>query len=71
MEKDWSPVFKTDNVYQVEIIKGMLEENGIESVIINKRDSAYTSFGTASLYVHNDNIVRAKQLIEESEGNED
>ncbi len=63
MEKDWAVVYKAKNKYQADIIQGMLKENGIESVIINQKDSAYLSFGDTLLYVHNDNFDKARGLI--------
>ena len=71
MEKDWSIVYKAGNEYQAKIIKGMLEENDIESVIINQKDSAYLSFGTSNLYVHNDNFEKARKLILKAEEEND
>lgn len=67
MEKDWSVVYKTTNQFEVDIIQGMLRENGIESVIIDQKDSAYMSFGAASLFVHNDNLAKAQELIAQAE----
>ncbi len=67
MEKDWSSVYKARNEYQAKILKGMLKENGIDSVIINQKDSAYLSFGNSILYVHNNNYQKARQLILQSE----
>ena len=64
MEKDWVAIFSTDKEYQAHIVKDMLEENGINSVIINKQDSAYITIGEAEVYVKNDNAVKAKYLIE-------
>ncbi len=67
MEKDWSVVYKANNNYQAKLIKGMLEENNIESVIINQKDSGFMSFGNTLLYVHNDNYEKARKLILEAE----
>ena len=41
-----------------------LEENGIESIIINKQDSVYNAFGDIELYVNRNDILKAKQLLE-------
>jgi len=38
MEKGWKQVFLSGQLYKVEIAKDVLENNGIESVIINKKD---------------------------------
>lgn len=67
MEKDWSVVYKATDEFQAEILKGMLKENNIESVIINQKDTAYMSFGYTLLYVHNDNFTKARQLIMDAE----
>jgi hypothetical protein len=63
MDNDWVKIFSSSKQYEVEIINGMLEENGIESVIMNKQDSNYF-FGEYELYVMRDEILRAKTLIQ-------
>jgi putative signal transducing protein len=64
MEKDWVPIYSTDKEYQAHIIKDMLKENGIDSVIFNKQDSAYVTIGNVEIYVKNDFAIKAKHLIE-------
>ncbi|MHC1708311.1 MAG: DUF2007 domain-containing protein [Bacteroidales bacterium] len=59
---NWVKIYSSSLVHEVEIFRGMLEENGIEAVIINKKDSAYL-FGEAELYVTADDAFDAKQLI--------
>lgn len=63
MENDWVMIFATGKQYEAEMINGMLEENGIESVVVNKQDSAYL-FGEFELYVNRDEILKAKTLIQ-------
>ena len=62
MEKKWTKIYVTGKGYQAEILKGLLEENNIEAVIINKQDSAYL-FGELELYVDADDIIQAKRII--------
>ena len=62
MDKNWTLIYSSSQIYKAEIIRGFLEENDILSVIINKKDSAYL-FGEAELYVKVDDAFRAKQLI--------
>jgi len=62
MEKEWAKVYETAEDVKIEIARILLEENGIESVIINKKDRSYR-FGENELYVHRDNVIRAKQLL--------
>jgi len=62
MDKDWVKIKSTANSYEAEIMKGLLQENNIEAVIINKQDSAYL-FGELELYVHMDQVLRAKRIL--------
>jgi len=65
MEKNWINIFSSANPIEVEIIKQMLEENKITSVMLNKQDSSYNMFGTIDLYVKEENQTIALQLIKE------
>ena len=49
--KGWYKLYITRNYAEASIIKGMLEENNIEVVIMNKLDSSYLNFGDIELYV--------------------
>lgn len=49
--KNWYLLFKTRNLTQANIIKGMLEENSVPVMLINKQSSAYVMFGDVELYV--------------------
>ena len=58
----WEAVFSTTLLYKAEIIRGMLEEEGIQAVIVNKQDSSYLSFGDVEVYVKSEDILKAKQI---------
>lgn len=64
MEKDWVLVYSSSILHDVHMKRIYLAENEIESVIMNKKDSVYQSFGDIELYVKRDNILKAKQLID-------
>ena len=49
--QDWFKLYSTKNYLEANIIKGMLEENNIKAVILNKQDSSYLAFGEIELYV--------------------
>lgn len=66
MENDWVKVYSSSKFHQVHLIKAMLEENNIESVEMNKRDSSY-NFGEVELYVKNTDEVKAHYLIRQQE----
>lgn len=57
----------TNKPYQLEIIKGKLLENGIQSVIINKIDSSYLNFGEAELKVNESDFERAQEILKDVE----
>ena len=47
----WYKLYITRNYAEASIIQGMLEENNIEVVVMNKLDSSYLVFGYIELYV--------------------
>lgn len=62
MVGNWVKIHTVSQEYEAEIIKGMLEGNEIDSVIVNKKDSAYL-FGEIEIFVDVENAFLAKQLI--------
>jgi hypothetical protein len=62
MNNDWQCIFTTQNDYTAEIVKAVLEDNEIKCFVISKKDSAYL-FGEIELYVANDNVLKAKQIL--------
>lgn len=65
MEKDWVKIYAHSQHYNVGLVKAVLFDNGIDSVIVNKKDNAYL-FGEVELYTHVDNAFEAKQIIEKN-----
>lgn len=60
---DWTAVFKTTQPYQAEMVKDILEDNGIEAVILNQKDSSYNLFGEINVMVHTKNSEKAEEII--------
>lgn len=58
----WTLILSTSAEPLAEMLKGMLIDNGIEAVIVNKKDSAYL-FGEVELYVQAEDAILARQLI--------
>ena len=63
MEKNWVKIFTSTNYYQSEIVKQMLIENHITSVLINKQDSAHRTFGNIEVYIHQEDFSKAIEVI--------
>ncbi len=60
---NWFLLYSTQNFAEASIIKGMLEENEIRVVVLNKQDSSYLSFGEIEVYVPAHLKDIAKQLL--------
>ncbi|MCL1822345.1 MAG: DUF2007 domain-containing protein [Prolixibacteraceae bacterium] len=68
MEKDWKEVFVTDQEYKAEIARDILENNGIVDVILNQKDSAFSSFGSIKVLVPEEYEEKAMELLKDLEG---
>jgi hypothetical protein len=65
MEQNWSKIYGSNKTYEVEIMKKILADNNIKSVIINKQDSSFI-IGSIELYVNDKDVSKAKQIIDET-----
>jgi len=65
MEKGWVKLHSSSSPEKMEIMKSMLESNGIPCIAMNQRDSSYLSFGDVTLYVKNTDYIRARGLIDQ------
>jgi type III secretory pathway lipoprotein EscJ len=63
MENGWVKAYETSVPYQANIIQSVLTEHDIEAVIINKQNSALISIGKQEIYVPEEKLLRALQLI--------
>jgi hypothetical protein len=59
-------VYTTNRIYQAELLKQFLFDNGIPAFSIDKRDSNY-HFGNIEVYVNRDDVIKAKILIKKFE----
>ena len=60
-------VYATTNQFKANLYKGLLEDNGIGVVILNKRDSSYGTFGEIELYTLVKDASRAMDIIKSQE----
>lgn len=63
MEKNWIKIFSSNNYYQAEIIKQMLIENQIDTVLLNKQDSSHRTFGHIEVYIHQQDFSDAIEAM--------
>ncbi|MFO7998535.1 MAG: DUF2007 domain-containing protein [Bacteroidales bacterium] len=62
MEENWQKIYGSPFEHKVKIVQAVLEEAGIQGIVLNKKDSAYL-FGEVELYVQPEQVIRAKQII--------
>lgn len=61
--QNWYLLYATRDLPEANIIKGMLEENSVPVMLINKQSSSYIIFGDIELYVPDHLKDLAKQLL--------
>ena len=66
MENNWIKIYSTRNPLQAEVLKGMLEANGVMAVIINKQSSSFNLAlnGNIEVMVNAEDEDAAKSLME-------
>jgi hypothetical protein len=65
MENGWKEVFLTPHEYQAIIARDILENAGLNVVILNLRDSSYLAFGEFSVIVPEEAEDVAIDLLKE------
>lgn len=59
----WTSIFETDQLYRAEIMKGLLQDNGIQAIILNRKDSSYVMLGTVTVMVKEEEKQKAIEII--------
>ena len=65
--EDFIKIQTFERIHQAELRKTILEQNGIEAVVINERDSLFL-IGEIELYVKEKDKAKALALIDEFQG---
>ena len=65
MEGDWIKIMDSEDTLTVDLANARLQDAGISSVVLNKKDSAYVVIGRAELYVPKAEVERARELLNE------
>ena len=61
---NWIKVFETGKQIRAEIVKGVLEENEIKAVVLNKKETVYQIFGTYQVLVLKEDLLLATNIIQ-------
>lgn len=57
-------IFETPDDLRMEMARQVLEENGIDAVVLNRKDRTYL-IGELELYVNRDRVIEAKSVIKQ------
>ncbi len=63
MMGEWVTVYETGVQVRIEIVKGILENAGLEVIVLNKKDSNYL-FGNYELMVRKEQALMAVNIIQ-------
>lgn len=64
MNNKWQKVYDTNLKYRAEIVKAVLADHGINSVLVDKQDTAY-HFGQIEVYVAPDDVISAVKIVQD------
>ena len=66
MKEGWLKIFSADEEYQAEVIKSLLENNGLHPVLLDAKDDGFR-LGYAEVYVAPEEAEKAKAVIAENQ----
>lgn len=66
LSEPWVKVFSSSQLYLAEIVKGVLEENEVPTILLNKQASIYNMFGEIEVYVPETDSLKAYYLINQN-----
>jgi len=64
---EWIKIYSFETQYQAELTKGLLEQNGVKSVVVNAKDSLFL-LGEYELYVQQNDEKKAAAIVDEYKG---
>ena len=64
---EWVKVYSANDEVQAELVNATLHAAGIETQVIDKKDSAYVMIGEILIYVEESNLDKARKILLEDE----
>jgi len=59
---NWIAIYETDQLYRAEIVKDILNNEEIDAVILNRKDSSY-HFGSIQVMVNPEDKEKAAEIV--------
>lgn len=63
-QREWQLIYSSTNRMQATIVMQHLQDEGIEAVMIDKKDSSYTIFGESEIYCPLEQAFDALNILE-------
>jgi hypothetical protein len=60
----WRKVYTSKQEYRAEIVKAVLAENEIPSVVLNKKETIYQLFGDFEVLVNEEDLLKAINIVQ-------
>jgi len=60
---NWIKIYSSTDPFKIELMRGLLEQNNIRNVSMNKQDSSYLCFGEISILIKHKDFNKARILI--------
>ena len=67
MESGWQCIYFNNQMHKIEIVRAVLDDQDIKTVVVDKRDSSYFMVGDIEIYVSNEDAILAKIIIQQNE----
>ena len=67
MLSDWVRIYSSTQLHHVELLRQLMEREGIPSIILNRRDSFYITIGEIDLMVPRDQAIPAKKVVTDAQ----
>ncbi len=61
----WVLVYSCSDLFTAELARQALLNSGVESIVVNKKDSFYVTIGDVELYVEPTNVAIATELLKD------
>ncbi len=65
MKEGWTKIYSAGEEYQANLIKSLLENNGLHPVLLDKKDDEFR-LGHAEIHVPEEEAEQARKIIEEN-----
>lgn len=65
-EADWATVYRAASRHEAELVRGRLEEHGIQAVVMDQGSHAYPPLNEAAVLVPRSDVMRALYLVRQA-----